>query len=60
MSSPDLSALRIDERARRAPRRFGWLAIAIGLVVLLAVAAVLFVALREKPPEIEVAAARRC
>jgi RND family efflux transporter MFP subunit len=58
MSSPDLSALRIDERARRAPRRFGWRAIAIGLVVLLAVAAVLFVALREKPPEIEVAAAR--
>ena len=58
MSSPDLSALRIDERARRAPRRLGWRAIAIGLVVLLAVAAVLFVALREKPPEIEVAVAR--
>jgi RND family efflux transporter MFP subunit len=58
MSSPDLSALRIDERARRAPRRLGWRAIAIGLVVLLAVAAVLFVALREKPPEVEVAFAR--
>jgi len=58
MSSPDLSALRIDERARRAPRRLGWRAIAIGLVVVLAVAAVLFVALREKPPEVEVAAAR--
>ena len=58
MSTPDLSALRIDERARRAPRRLGWRAITVGLVVLLAVAAVLFVALREKPPEVEVAVAR--
>lgn len=58
MSSPDLSALRIDERARRAPRRLGWRAIAVGLVVLLAAAAGLFVALREKAPEVEVAAVR--
>jgi RND family efflux transporter MFP subunit len=58
MSSPDLSALRIDERARRGPRRLGWRAIAVALVVLLAGAAGLFVALREKAPEVEVAAVR--
>jgi RND family efflux transporter MFP subunit len=58
MSSPDLSALRIDERARRAPRRLGWRAIAAGLAVLLAAAAGLFVVLREKAPEVEVAAVR--
>ena len=58
MSSPDLSALRIDERARRAPRRLGWRAIAVGLAVLLAAAAGLFVVLREKAPEVEVAAVR--
>lgn len=58
MSSPDLSALRIDERARRGPRRLGWRAIAVALVVLLAGAAGLFVALREKAPEVEVAVVR--
>jgi HlyD family secretion protein len=58
MSSPDLSALRIDERARRGPRRLGWRAIAVALVVLLTGAAGLFVALREKAPEVEVAAVR--
>jgi RND family efflux transporter MFP subunit len=58
MSSPDLSALRIDERARRAPRRLGWRAIAVGLVVLLAAAAGLFVAGRERAPEVEVATVR--
>jgi len=58
MSSPDLSALRIDERARRAPRRLGWRTIAAGLVVLLAVVAGLFFALGDKAPEVEVAAVR--
>src|ERR1700704_3548923 len=58
MSSPDLSALRIDERARRSPRRFGWRAIAVVLIVVLAGAAGLFVALREKAPEVEVATVR--
>src|SRR5256886_5905465 len=58
MSSPDLSALRIDERSRRSSRRLGWRAIAVALVVVLAGAVGLFVALREKAPEIEVAAVR--
>ena len=58
MSSPDLSTLRIDEHARRGPRRLGWRTLAVALVVVLAAAAGLFVALREKAPEIEVAAVR--
>ena len=58
MSGPDLSALRIDERARRAPRRLGWRTIAAGLVVLLAVVAGLFFALGDKAPEVEVATVR--
>jgi RND family efflux transporter MFP subunit len=58
MSSPDLSALRIDERARRAPRRLGWRTIAAGLVVLLAIGAGLFFALGQKAPEVEVVAVR--
>jgi len=58
MSTPDLSSLRIDERARRGPRRFGWRALAVTLAVLIAVAAGLFLALREKAPEVEVTTAR--
>ena len=58
MTTPDLSALRIDERARRAPRRLGWRSAAIGLAVVLALVAGLFVLLREKAPEVEVAAVR--
>jgi len=58
MTTPDLSALRIDENARRAPRRLGWRSAAVGLVVVLALAAGLFVLLREKAPEVEVAAVR--
>jgi RND family efflux transporter MFP subunit len=58
MTTPDLSALRIDERARRAPRRVGRRAAAVGLVVLLALAVGLFVLLRDRPPEVEVAAVR--
>ena len=58
MTTPDLSALRIDERARRAPRRLGWRTAAVGLVVVLALAAGLFVLFRDKPPEVEVVAVR--
>jgi RND family efflux transporter MFP subunit len=58
MSTPDLSALRIDERARRGPRRLGWRALAVALVLVLACAAGLFVLLRERAPEVEVAAVR--
>src|SRR5262249_23301845 len=57
MTTPDLSVLRIDERARRGPRRFGWRASAVALAVLLAAAVGLFLALHEKAPEVEVAAA---
>jgi len=58
MSTPDLSALRIDERARRGPRRLGWRALAVALVVVLACAVGLFFGLRERAPEVEVAAVR--
>ena len=58
MSRPDLSALRIDERSRRSSRRLGWRAIAVALVVVLAGAIGLFVALRDKAPEVEVATVR--
>jgi RND family efflux transporter MFP subunit len=58
MSTPDLSALRIDERARRGPRRLGWRALAVVVAVVLAGAAGLFIALRERAPEVEVAAVR--
>jgi RND family efflux transporter MFP subunit len=58
MSAPDLSTLRIDERARRGPRRLGWRALVVALVVLLAGGAGLFVALREKAPEVEIAPVR--
>ena len=58
MSGPDLSALRIDERARRSPRRVGWRTLVAALVVVLAGAAGLFVAFRERAPEVEVATVR--
>src|SRR5436309_15767072 len=58
MNSPDLSALRIDERARRGPRSLGWRALAVGLAVVLAAAAGLYVMLREQAPEVEVATVR--
>jgi RND family efflux transporter MFP subunit len=58
MSGPDLSALRIDERARRSPRRLGWRALVVALVVVLGGAAGLFFALRERAPEVEVATVR--
>ncbi|HKQ64565.1 MAG TPA: efflux RND transporter periplasmic adaptor subunit [Methylomirabilota bacterium] len=58
MSGPDLSALRIDEHARRSPRRVGWRALVVALVVVLGGAAGLFFALRERAPEVEVATVR--
>src|SRR5262247_3354895 len=58
MSPPDLSALRIDERARRGPRRLGWRVLVVALAVVLGGAAGLFFALRERAPEVEVATVR--
>src|SRR3989442_7705559 len=55
---PDLSALRIDERARRDPKRLTWRPIGAGLAALLVVSAVLWFVLREKTPEIEVTTVR--
>src|SRR3989454_7072313 len=55
---PDLSALRIDERARRDPQRLTWRPIGAGLAALLVVSAVLWFVLREKAPEIEVTTVR--
>ena len=58
MSGTDLSALRIDERARRSPRRLGWRTLVVALVVVLAGATGLFFVLRERAPEVEVATVR--
>jgi RND family efflux transporter MFP subunit len=55
--SPDLSGLRIDERARRDPQR-GWRWIVAGLMVLLVVSAGLVFAFREKAAVVEVAVVR--
>src|SRR5213593_2021877 len=55
---PDLSALRIDEHARRDPKRLTWRPIGAGLAALLVVSAVLWFVLREKAPEIEVTTVR--
>ncbi len=55
---PDLSALRIDEHARRDPKRRTWRPIGAGLAALLVVSAVLWFVLREKAPEIEVTTVR--
>src|SRR3989442_12892270 len=55
---PDLSALRIDEHARRDPKRLTWRPIGAGLTALLVVSAVLWFVLREKAPEIEVTTVR--
>ncbi len=54
---PDLSALKIDERARRDPGRFKWLRwLAAGLGGLLLVSAAVF-ALKGNPPAVEVTTA---
>src|SRR3989442_2014284 len=55
---PDLSALRIDEHARRATKRLTWRPIGAGLAALLVVSAVLWFVLRERAPEIEVTTVR--
>src|SRR2546425_7825378 len=55
---PGLSALRIDEHARRDPKRLTWRPIGAGLALLLVVSAVLWFVLREKAPEIEVTTVR--
>jgi RND family efflux transporter MFP subunit len=57
ITGPDLSGLRIDERARksRGPRWLRWFAAALGILLLIS-AAVL--ALRGKKPVVEVAAAQ--
>jgi RND family efflux transporter MFP subunit len=55
---PDLSALRIDERARRESKRPGWRAIAAALAVVVLVAAGLFFLLGEKASEVEVTTVR--
>src|SRR2546427_1570022 len=55
---PDLSALRIDEHARRDTKRPTWRPIGAGLAALLVVSAVLWFVLREKAPEIEVTTVR--
>ena len=55
---PDLSALRIDERARRDAKRPGWRALAAGLGALGLLSAGLVFVLREKAPEVEVTTVR--
>jgi RND family efflux transporter MFP subunit len=55
---PDLSGLRIDERARRDPKRPGRRAIVAGLTASLLVLAGLFLVLREKAPVVEVTTVR--
>jgi RND family efflux transporter MFP subunit len=55
---PDLSALRIDERARRGPRRGGRRALIALIVVVLLLAGGAFAVLREQTPEVQTALAR--
>ncbi len=55
---PDLSALRIDERARRDTKRPGWRALAAGLGALGLVSAGLVFLLREEAPEVQVTTVR--
>jgi RND family efflux transporter MFP subunit len=54
---PDLSALRIDDRARRAPRR-GRRRLVLTLVTIPLLAAAAFALLRERTPEVQLAAVR--
>ena len=55
---PDLSALRIDERARRGPRRGGRRALLAALIVVLLLAGGAFAFLREQTPEVPTALVR--
>jgi RND family efflux transporter MFP subunit len=54
----DLSGLRIDERARRDPRRLTWRLTTAVVAVLLVASAGLWFLLREKAPEVEVTTVR--
>jgi HlyD family secretion protein len=55
---PDLSALRIDERARNSRRGRGRLRTALLVALAVVGLAAAFLALRSRPPEVEVAVAR--
>src|SRR5206468_9421137 len=55
---PDLSALRIDERARRDPKRSTGRLIAVGVAAMLVLGAAAWLLLRERAPEIEVTTVR--
>src|SRR3989454_2284523 len=58
LRGPDLSGLRIDERARSSPARRRWGVLGAALVALLLVAGGLWVVLREAVAEVEVATVR--
>ena len=55
---PDLSALRIDDRARRGPRRGGRRALVAAVIVVLLLAGAAFALLREHTPEVQTASVR--
>jgi HlyD family secretion protein len=55
---PDLSALKIDERARRGPQRHGRRVLVIVAVGLLALAGTGYALLREQVPEVQTAVVR--
>jgi RND family efflux transporter MFP subunit len=55
---PDLSALRIDERARRGPQRRSWRVLIVAAVGLLALAGTGYALLREQTPEVQTAVVR--
>ena len=55
---PDLSALRIDDRARRGPRRGARRLLIAALIVLPLLAGAAYALLREKTPEVQTATAR--
>src|SRR5918996_1237759 len=58
MDRPDLSALKIDERARRNGPRRGRRLLLVGLLILLAIAGGAWAMLHEEMPEVQLAAVR--
>ena len=58
LRGPDLSGLKIDDRARRGPTGRRWVLLSAGLVALLLVAGGLYAFLREAVAEVEVATVR--
>src|SRR6267142_2114773 len=58
LRGPDLSGLKIDERARRGPTGRRWVLLSGGLVALLLIAGGLYAFLREAVAEVEVATVR--